>query len=84
LLLLEDATDPKEEVEGVFRKSLQVAREQGALAWELRSAMSCANFYVKHSRAAEAKVLLEGVTHRIDAHGGSQDLLVANSLLAQL
>jgi predicted ATPase len=84
LLLLEDATDPKEEVEGVFRRSLQVAREQGALAWELRSAMSCANFYVKHRRAAEAKVLLEGVTHRIDAHGGSQDLLVATSLLARL
>jgi predicted ATPase/DNA-binding winged helix-turn-helix (wHTH) protein len=84
LLLLGDAADLENKVDGVFRQSLQIAREQGALAWELRSAMSCAKFYVKHCRATEAKVLLEGVTQRIDAQGCSRDLLEANSLLAQL
>jgi hypothetical protein len=84
LLLLGNGATFKEKVEGVFRQSLQVARQQGALAWELRSAMSCAKFYVTNGRATEAKELLEGVTHRIDAQGGSQDLLEANSLLAQI
>jgi predicted ATPase/DNA-binding winged helix-turn-helix (wHTH) protein len=84
LLLLEDAADLENKAEGAFRRSLRMAREQGALAWELRSTVSCAKFYVKHSRETEAKVLINGVTQRIDAQGCSRDLLEANSLLAQL
>jgi predicted ATPase len=84
LLLLEDAVDLENKAEGAFRRSLRMAREQGALAWELRTTVSCAKFYVKHSRGTEAKVLIKGVTQRIDAQGCSRDLLEANSLLAQL
>jgi predicted ATPase/DNA-binding winged helix-turn-helix (wHTH) protein len=84
LLLLEDAADLEKKAEAAFRQSLQMARQQGAHAWELRSAVSCAKFYVRHGRSSEAKVLLEGATRRIDPQIGSQDLMEANSHLAQL
>jgi predicted ATPase/DNA-binding winged helix-turn-helix (wHTH) protein len=84
LLLLEDSTDQGKEAERVFQQSLQTAREQGALAWELRGAMSSAKIYVNQGRAKEAKALLDGVIGGIDPQSGSQDLISALSMLAQL
>jgi predicted ATPase/DNA-binding winged helix-turn-helix (wHTH) protein len=84
LLLLEDAAGLEDRAERAFRRSLQIAREQGALAWELRSSVSCVKFYVKHRRSSEAKVLLQGVSGRIDPQSGSKDFTEATSLLARL
>jgi predicted ATPase len=84
LLLLEDAADLENKAEGAFRRSLQMAREQGALAWELRSTVSCAKFYVKNGQSLGAKAILEGVAGRLEPQSGIQDFMAAKSLLAQL
>jgi predicted ATPase len=84
LLLLEDSTDQGKEAERVFQQSLQTAREQGALAWELRGAVSCAKSYLNQGRSKEAKALLDGFIGRIDPQSGSRDLISALSMLAQL
>jgi predicted ATPase len=84
LLLLEDTADQGKKAESAFQQSLHTAREQGALAWELRGAVSCARSYVNQGRSKQAKALLEGVASRVDPQSGSLDLISAQSILAQL
>jgi len=59
-----------------------VARRQGALAWELRAAMSLAQLWQGHGRAQEARTLLSGVAQRFTEGHATADLRQAAALLA--
>lgn len=68
----------------LLRRSLAVAREQGALSWELRSATSLARHWQAHDRAGDARALLEPVYARFREGFGTDDLRTADALLATL
>jgi predicted ATPase/DNA-binding winged helix-turn-helix (wHTH) protein len=70
--------------EGLFRLSLDMARQQGALSWELRSAMSAARLLQAQSRVSEARDLLAPVHARFTEGFGTADLVAASRLLNDL
>jgi predicted ATPase len=82
--LLGDSLDPAKRAEAAFIESLQSARYQGALAWELRTAVSCAKLYRNQGRLDDARSLLTGLIGRFDCQTNTQDLSAAKTLLAQL
>jgi predicted ATPase/DNA-binding winged helix-turn-helix (wHTH) protein len=67
-----------------FRRSLELAREQGALAWELRAATSLALLLAKRERPGEAHGVLSPVYGRFTEGFESRDLKRAKSLLEEL
>jgi len=82
LLLLQDA-DPALAKE-YFLRSLDRARAQGALSWELRAALSLAQLERAQGRAREARQLLHGVYDRFIEGFDSLDLKRAKQLLDEL
>jgi hypothetical protein len=70
--------------EGLFRQSLDMARRQGALSWELRSSMSAARLLQTHGRVNEARDLLGSVYARFTEGFASRDLVAARTLLDAL
>jgi predicted ATPase/DNA-binding winged helix-turn-helix (wHTH) protein len=70
--------------EGLFRLSLDMARQQGALSWELRSAMSAARLLQAQDRVSEARDLLAPVHARFTEGFGTADLVAARRLLDDL
>ena len=83
LVLLHDAPNATAVAEDHFRQSLEWAARQGALAWELRTAMSLARLRHRQRKTSEARKLLAAVyepLHRGVRHhrprrseGASQD-----------
>jgi predicted ATPase len=67
-----------------FRRSLELAREQGALAWELRAATSLALLLAKRERPGEAHGALSSVYDRFTEGFESRDLKRAKSVLEEL
>jgi predicted ATPase len=82
LHLLERLPTAAETAEQCFLRALDVAREQGALAWELRSAMSLARLWHGQQRASQARKLLTPVYRRFTEGLGTADLIAAKALLA--
>jgi predicted ATPase len=70
--------------EELFRRSLDLARQQGALSWELRSAMSGARLLQAQGRVSEARDLLAPVHARFMEGFGTADLIAAARLLNDL
>ena len=70
--------------EQCFHQSLEVARRQGALAWELRSTMSLARLWRGRQGASQARKLLTPVYRRFSEGFGTADLIAAKRLLASL
>ena len=64
LLLLQRAPESPAAAEDLFRQALDLAREQGALSWELRVDTSLARLWYSQNRSAEASVLLQPVYDR--------------------
>jgi predicted ATPase len=64
-----------------FRRSLDLARRQGALSWELRTAMSLARSQRHQGRIGEARDLLTSVYGRFTEGFGTADLQSAKRLL---
>jgi hypothetical protein len=83
-LLQESCPDCATAAEKVFRLALQKAREQGALSFELRVAMSLARLWRSHGRSQEAHELLSGVYQRFVEGFGTVDLRAAHALLKEL
>jgi predicted ATPase len=75
-LLVQDGA--VEEASACFAQSLNEAREQGALSWELRTAMSLARLQLDQAG------LLRSVLDRFSEGFGTADLIAANRLLAEL
>jgi len=82
LCLLERLPTSVEAAEKCFHRALDVAREQGALSWELRSAMSLARLWHGQQRASQARKLLAPVYRRFTEGFGTADLIAAKALLA--
>jgi predicted ATPase/DNA-binding winged helix-turn-helix (wHTH) protein len=84
LWLLGDPDDTANRSEAAFLRSLQSARESGALAWELRAALSCARLYVRADRFSDARSILINVIGRFDGDAVPRDMADARGLLANL
>lgn len=82
-LLASGGLAAREAAEGQFRAALLLARNQDALAWELRAATSLARLWHGRGAAPCAQALLELVVARFTQGHGTADLLAATRLLAQ-
>jgi predicted ATPase/DNA-binding winged helix-turn-helix (wHTH) protein len=72
------------QAEDYFRRSLELAREQSALAWELRSTIDIAKIWSAQARRNEARVLLAAVYDRFVEGAGTVDYELAGKLLKEL
>jgi hypothetical protein len=70
--------------ENLFRQSLDIARQQGALSWELRSAISAAQLFRTQGRISEACDLLGPIHARFTEGFATADLVAAGKLLDDL
>jgi predicted ATPase/DNA-binding winged helix-turn-helix (wHTH) protein len=84
LVLLHDTANATAVAEGHFQQSLEWARRQDSLAWELRTAMSLARLQRRQRKTSEARTLLGGVFRRFTEGFGTTDLVAAKTLLASL
>jgi predicted ATPase len=84
LLLSQDAPGAAAAAEDHFRQSLDWARQQGALSWELRAATSLARLLRDQDRVGEARDLLAPIYQRFTEGFGTADLQAAKRLLAEL
>jgi predicted ATPase len=69
------------EAERCFRNSLEWSHRQGALAWELRTAVDLAKLPAKRKRNGDARSLLQSVVERFEQGSETADLRIARELL---
>jgi tetratricopeptide (TPR) repeat protein len=84
LVLLESASGASADAEDCFQQSLDLARRQEALSWELRTAVSFSRFRRAQNRIREARQLLEAVYGRFSEGLGTADLKCSKDLLREL
>src|SRR5216684_5521845 len=84
LLLLERVPSAVATAEVCFQQALDVARRQGALSWELRSATSLARLWRGQQRVNQARKLLGPVYRRFTEGFETADLVAARTLLASI
>jgi predicted ATPase len=84
LLLQAAHADAAAQAEALFAEALRQAREQHALAWELRTATSLARLRRRQGRVGDARALLAGVYSRFTEGFASADLQTADALLREL
>ena len=70
--------------ETTLLRALGMARDQDALAWELRAATSLARLWGYQGKAGDGIRLLEGVLGRFSEGFGDADLISARALVADL
>jgi predicted ATPase len=81
-ILLQGAFDQSvSAAELCFAEALDAAREQGALSWELRIALSVARLRIGQDRQDDARQLLTQVYDRFTEGFETPDLLCASALL---
>jgi predicted ATPase len=84
-LLLQDSGDQSAvAADQYFGRAIEVARRQGALMWELRSAMSLACLRVRQGRHDEARQILAPVHDRFTEGFETSDLRSARRMLESL
>jgi predicted ATPase/DNA-binding winged helix-turn-helix (wHTH) protein len=83
LLLWHGGPDAATEAEAQLLRSLDVARRQAALSWELRSATSLARLWHRHGRVAAARDLLATTIDRFTEGLGTHDVVTARRLIAR-
>jgi tetratricopeptide (TPR) repeat protein len=83
LMLWHDAPGAAKKAEKKLLRSLEIARQQSALSWELRSAMSLARLWLRSGRAAEAHGLVSAVLAKFNEGFGTADPIKARKLLAE-
>lgn len=76
--------DSMEVAETSFRRSLDLARRQNALSWELRTATSLARLWRDQHRVGAARELLSAVRGRLREGLQTRDCLRADTLLQEL
>jgi ATP/maltotriose-dependent transcriptional regulator MalT len=81
LLLRGDAAGV-EAAEREFRRSMDLARRQGALAWELRGAMSLSRSWIGQGRFAEARDLVAPLYRLFDEGLDTADLRAARAIVS--
>jgi len=84
-VLLQQAADQSAlAAEDCFSQAAQMAREQGALFWELRVALSVARLRVSQGRRHEARTPLASVYERFTEGFATADMRAARTLLEEL
>jgi predicted ATPase/DNA-binding winged helix-turn-helix (wHTH) protein len=73
-----------DEAEAVLLRSLRLAASQGALAWELRTAMSLASLWSRQGLVRDAQALLVSVYGRFTEGFDTVDLRAAERLLGEI
>jgi predicted ATPase/DNA-binding winged helix-turn-helix (wHTH) protein len=81
-ILMSDEPDRAATAEALLLDSLAVARRQGALSWELRTALSWAELRRQQGQAAEGRRLVSSLLDRFSEGFETQDLRRAKALLA--
>jgi predicted ATPase len=76
--------DAETEAEAQFIASINLARDQQASAWELRTAISLAQLQRDRGRKNEARELLMPIFSQFTEGFGTTDLKIANQLLDEL
>ncbi len=84
LILREGAPQAATAAERHFLHSLDWARRQGALSWELRTSTSLARLQHDQGRIAEARSLLQSVYDRFTEGFETADLKIAKAYLSSL
>jgi predicted ATPase/DNA-binding winged helix-turn-helix (wHTH) protein len=82
LLLWHDAPDATAAAESRLLRSLDLARQQSALSWELRAATSLARLWRRSGRVAEARDLLAATVDRFSEGFDTADVVAAQRLIA--
>jgi predicted ATPase len=72
------------DIEAVFHSALRIARDQGALAWEIRAATDYAQWLVRQHRAGEAADTVRHVLSRVGKPDAVEDTRRAARLLASI
>ena len=76
--------DVVREAEACFQRALEIARQQGALLYELRAATSLARLWARGGKKSEAREALAGVYATFTEGWDSPDLVEAAELLSTL
>lgn len=84
MLLKGHEPDRMRSADALFRRSLELARVQGARAWELRTATSWARFHLTQKRSLEAYELLAPVLDQFTEGLTTVDFSAASALCVQL
>ena len=84
LFRLEDTPNAIREAEQQFRRSIDCARQQEALSWELRTSINLARLYQAQSKIAEAQDVLVPVYSRFNEGFQTADLKAAKALIEAL
>ncbi len=72
------------DAEAKLQRSLELAHQQGALSWELRTALSLARLRMGQDRRGDARALLEPVYSRFTEGFATSDLRSARAILESL
>jgi predicted ATPase len=83
-LLKEAAAGAPQRAEALFLASIELARRQGSLSWELRTAVSLARLMQRQRRAGAAREVLAQVFQRFSEGFETSDLIRARLLLEEL
>ena len=83
LLLWHGGPDAAAGAEAQLLRSLDVARRQATLSWELRAATSLARLWRRGGRVAAALDLLAATVERFTEGFGTNDLVTARRLIAE-
>jgi predicted ATPase/DNA-binding winged helix-turn-helix (wHTH) protein len=83
-VLLSMPRPERDDAEICFRRSLESSRRQGALAWELRTAIDLAALLASLGRAEGARTLLRPVLDQFEEGFDTADVTAARRLLATL
>ncbi len=81
LLLWHNAPDAATAAETALSRSLELARQQSTLSWELRAAMSLGRLWQRSGRVTEARDLVAATYDRFTEGFGSADLATARQLI---
>ena len=84
LLLQGEGGKSTSAAEDCFSAALGLAREQGALFWELRAALSLARLRIRQDRQSAARAILAPVYDRFTEGFATADLTAAKALLDDL
>ena len=84
LSLLRGAPDAVAVAEAKLQRSLELARQQAALSWELRAVLSLARLRIGQDRPADARGLLAPVYSKFTEGFETADLRSARALLQAL
>jgi hypothetical protein len=84
LVLLQSASEAESVAEDHFRRALDLARQQGALSWELRAATSFARLLRNQGRFTDALACLQPVYDRFTEGFHTADLVAAGTLIEAL